>query len=128
MDNLPTCHICKKDGSVTIKMDEVLEAVRTSPSPAVIMGVEVGDRICCYTCFHALLDEHGIKWPLQVTEEFVLEFYEKMGYPVEKGCPNCDGVGRDSCPMCSGTNRPFPEEKSPTDLANERTRDGYAEG
>jgi hypothetical protein len=28
----------------------------------------------------------------------------------DEGCPNCDGVGRDSCPMCGGTNVPFPEE------------------
>jgi len=28
----------------------------------------------------------------------------------EEGCPNCDGVGRDSCPLCGGTNIPFPEE------------------
>ena len=28
----------------------------------------------------------------------------------DKECPNCDGAGRDSCPLCSGTNEPFPEE------------------
>lgn len=30
----------------------------------------------------------------------------------DKGCPNCDGTGRDTCPLCSGTNKPFPEEAS----------------
>jgi len=28
---------------------------------------------------------------------------------IEPGCPNCDGTGRDTCPLCSGTNQPFPE-------------------
>ena len=105
MSELPKCHICKKDSGVVIKMDEELEAVRTSPSPAIIMGVEVGDRICCYPCFHELKDKHGIEKPGQVTEEFVLEFYEMMGYPVDTG-----------------------GGQSQTDLAQERARDGYAEG
>lgn len=28
-----------------------------------------------------------------------------------EGCSNCDGNARPSCPLCDGTNRPFPEEQ-----------------